>query len=279
MTFWKIIILIVLICFMGENCFSGSYVHYTIGSLTCVWIIVDLYCSWIDSLSEYYKAQTSYIFKSNEWTNYWGNGSSSYGGYSRNIYGEKETAKEIYKTMALRKNIHGTTMVKEAPNVTQNTKTVIVKSEETITIDNTKKNRPVVDMSTKQVTSILEPRYSSKTDFLWLENEPNISKEREICYNAIANAINADPKLNPNDRYTLLQSVSYVEVHHEYILILIHQPILAAKKLTDERLNKDLIVKNIRNAFKNQSIKVEFDNVLLPTLLDYYLGVRTNNKR
>lgn len=275
MTFWKILILLGLICFMGKDCFHGSYVHYIIGSLTCVWIVVDLYCSWIESLSEYYKTPQSQVFKSDAWGNYWDkNTTTTYNKHQYLPNGEKEVAKEIYKTMALRKNIHSTTVVKEAPKTTTS---VIVNTQEPITIDNTKKNRPVVDMSAKQVTSVLEPRYSSKTDFLWLENEPKISKEREICYNAIAKAINADPNLNPNDRYTLLQSVLYVEFHHEYVLILIHQPILAAKKMTDARLNKDLIVANIKEAFNNQNIKVEFDNVLLPTLLDYYLGVRTSN--
>lgn len=240
-----------------------------IGSITCIVLIGQIYIAWANSLGSGLEVNFNESQRKNQIKQYW-SGQSTPTNTRWCAYtpiDDKTTAKEIRKKMVLRKNIIGTQVISQTTAVTE-----IAKPLE---IDNTKKNKPTVDMKKPSVVEQMTPTRNGK-DIILMENECKITPEREKVYKALIEAINSDKDLNPSDRYTLLQCVMYVDVYPKAVLIFIDKPLLMARQVTEDRLHKDLMIANIRKAFNDPNLHVEFDDYVLPSMLNYYLGIRTN---
>ena len=228
-------------------------------------LVSQIYITWINSFSKELEIHFDDSKKRRTYHQDWNDVNNTYTYISRSE--EKTIAKDLKKNMALRKNIVETQVISQPKEIINTTSHLV--------IDNTKKNKPTIDMSKPAVVESMTSSRDGK-NFLLLENECKISLEREKAYKALIAAINSDPQLNPSDRYTLLQCIMYVEVEKNLVIIAIDRPLLIARNVSDDRLFKNLMISNLRETFNNPQLNVVFEDYVLPSMLNYYLGVRTN---
>ena len=264
------------ILFLIISCISASeciYQNYTFGAILLSMFSFVMICLIINDIIEFineliYGKNNVKQYRYNYYDNWYDSNYEEYFNGKNNYQ-----LKNIEKKTIINKNII------EIGNATE-----VINDDEELLVDNTCPNKPkihksalevskkpiVITSENKKVEQVKNKYINSnkKSECILISNklDKNLIKIYKIFLLIIKNQ-----NLNSDKAYALMQSIYYVDMFLDNIVIYIDKNILNEAKLSDDNLQKEKVVEYIKKYLHNDSLKIVFEEIGHTSLLNYYL--------
>lgn len=268
--FFKILLLIIS-CISASECIYQDYIFGTILSILFSFVMI---CLLINDIGDYIN---EVIYSKNNHRHY------GYGYYDdfwdSSYYEEYYKSKNNYQL----KNIENKTVINKNIIEIGNSNEVIYNDEELL-VDNTCPNKPKIHKSALEVSQkpIVITSENKKVE---QNKNTNINSNKKSECILISSKLDKNlikiykiflliikkQNLNSDKAYALMQSIYYIDIFLDNIVIYIDKNILTEAKLSDDNLQKEKVVEYIKKYLHNDSLKIVFEEIGHTSLLNYYL--------
>lgn len=275
--FLKLISLILSICFANEciqNDFALGSVVFVLFSIIMVFIILNDIITFYENViygenKKHYKYYDNY-YDYNNITPY-------------ETKSNRKILKTIEKTTSINKNII------EIGNETE-----IIIDDEELLVDNTKKTKPKIHKSALESLTTINKVYNN-TSQITVKNKENISntvnesnsnsciiisnkfdKKLSQIYRILL-VIFKKQELSEEKKLALIQSIFYIDIFLDNIVIYIDDKLLKFNGLDENIIQKEKITDYIKRYLHNEKLNIMFENIGHTSLFNFYLNKTKND--